>query len=90
MKTFWDANYIIQKLYHNLIQYGKVIVIWLFNMSQYYNKYTNNHYTDVCFFQSLIHITYALLYITSNNFTKSSAKQTCLDILECGQKIDIT
>ena len=38
MIHFWDANYILQKLYHNLNQYGKVIVIWLFNMSQYYNN----------------------------------------------------
>ena len=54
-------------------------------MLQEHNKYTNNHYTDVCFFQSLIYITYALLYITSNNFTKSSAKQTCVAISKNGQ-----
>ena len=36
VKHFWDTNYIIQKLYHNLNQYVKVIVIRLFNMSQYY------------------------------------------------------
>ena len=51
----------------------------------WYNKYANNHYTDICFFQSLIHIIYALLYITSNNFTKSSAKQTCVAISKNGQ-----
>ena len=36
---FWDANYILQKLYHNSNQYGKVIVIWLFNMSRHYKKW---------------------------------------------------
>ena len=91
VKHFWDANYIIQKHYHNLKWYGNIVVICL--NSTCYNILRHMHlsivHTFVSFSNWYIFI-YALHYITSNSFTKSSAKQTCLDISECGQKQDIT